>query len=113
MEAAAVGVVGMGRLTDDQLRAWVLASCERHGVASKVTDPLVIASVAVLLSDGAARQSAKRGRAPRRSDTPDGVDPVRIQTAGTGSARKDDGVIEQRPHDGVLPVEVERGPLSA
>ena len=39
-----------GRLSQQELRAWVEASCAQQGVPVKVTDPAVIASVSVLLT---------------------------------------------------------------
>ena len=52
----------MARLTGDGLRAWVEASCSAQGVPVKVTDPMVVARVGVLLTGkGSAPPQAKRG----------------------------------------------------
>jgi len=40
----------MARLSGDELAAFVAASCERSAVPLKVTDPLVVRSVRVLLT---------------------------------------------------------------
>lgn len=89
----------MGRLTAEDLAVWVAASCARHGVPVKVTDPLVLARVAVLLS-GAAAPAATSGRAVRGSEPPDGIDPAWVELAGAGCAGSDDGIVEHRTHDG-------------
>lgn len=54
-------MVAMARLTGDELAAFVTASCERSAVSVKVTDSLVMRSVALLLTGtpgGADRESA-------------------------------------------------------
>lgn len=43
------GVVAVGRLTPEELAAFVAESCDRQGVPVKVTDARVVADVAVLL----------------------------------------------------------------
>ena len=43
-------MVAMARLSGDELAAFVAASCERSAVPVKVTDPLVVRSVTVLLT---------------------------------------------------------------
>ena len=40
----------MARLSGDELAAFVAASCERSAVSVKVTDPLVVRAVTVLLT---------------------------------------------------------------
>lgn len=105
------GAVRAGRLTADELAWWVAASCARHGVPVKVTDPLVLVRVAVLLSDDAAPNATRVVAA--RSEPPDGIDPVGVDRAGAEGAGSDNGMVKQRTHDGVLTVKVEAGPLSA
>ena len=43
-------MVAMARLSGDELAAFVATSCERSAVPVKVTDPLVVRSVTVLLT---------------------------------------------------------------
>ncbi len=58
MAGPAGTVVAVGRcpvtrregLTPAQVEAWVKSSCERQGVPVEVTDPVVVASVVVLLT---------------------------------------------------------------
>lgn len=69
----------MARLSEEQIEAWVAASCERQGLAVKVNDALVVARVAALLTDGSARPVAERGRAGPLSQSPDGLDPVGVE----------------------------------
>lgn len=40
----------MGRMSSDELAAWVTASCVAQGVPVKVTDPHLLAKVGVLLT---------------------------------------------------------------
>lgn len=47
--------MGVMALTPEQIRDWLVSSCERQGVPVTITDPRIVADVAVLLS----------GRAPR------------------------------------------------
>lgn len=97
------------------LAAWVAASCERHRVPVKVTDPDALARVAVLL--GAADQCPVTAvltlvRGGPASEPPDRVDAVGVEPAGTGGARADHDVIEDGGDDRGLPCEVEVGPLA-
>lgn len=93
--------------------AWVTASCLRHGVPIKVTDAMVVADVAALLTDGRARKEAKRRRPPGPSETPYGINSPRVEALGSGLAGSDHGVVEHSPDDGVLSGEVQPRPLSA
>ena len=52
----------MDWLTSTEFAAWVTASCVRQGVPVKVTDSVVVARVAVLLSGGTIRPEGKRQR---------------------------------------------------
>lgn len=103
----------MGRLTDTELAEWVGASCERHGVPVKVTDAVVVANVAALLSEGRARKEAKRRRPPGSSETPHGINSSRIEASASGVAWSDHGVVEHGSDDGVLSGQVQSRPLSA
>lgn len=81
---------------------WVEASCARQGVAVKVTDALVVARVAVLLSGRRAG-----------SEPPDGLDPGRVKAAGAADPGTDHRVIEHRGDDGVTPIQPQFGPLAS
>lgn len=105
-------VVAVARLSGDDLAAFVAASCDRSGVPVKVTDPGVVRSVTVLLTGTAAAAGGSRRRAGR-SDTPDEIDPARIDAARSPLAGADGGVAEQSLHDGCLAGEVQVRPLSA
>ena len=104
----------MAGLNDFDLTAFVEASCARHGVPVKILDVGVHRDVALLLSGRAVRSSAQRD-ADRRanSDAPDEIHPLRVEAATTDVGRGDDDVVEHGAHDGILPGEVEFGPLSA
>lgn len=106
----------MGRLSAEELAAWVEASCVAQGVPVKVTDPAVVRRVCALLNAGAAGPQAprrRRGPPPRASEAPDRDHPGGVEAAGTLDAGGDDGVIEDGGDDGVLSGEVESGPLLA
>jgi hypothetical protein len=58
--------MGLNRVPEDELRAWVEQSCAAQGVPEKVTDPVVVAQVARLLTAGTGRPAPARQRG--RSD---------------------------------------------
>lgn len=100
----------------DRVHAWLAASCAAQGVAVVVSDPLVLARVAVLVSGsaGAARRRASAEAGPALcSQPPDGLDPLDVQCPGAGGAGADDDVLDQGSDHGRLPVQVQRPPLSA
>lgn len=103
----------MARLTDFDLTAFVEASCERSGVPVKLTDAAVRSQVALLLSGRAIRGDAPASHGRRPSDSPDEINPVRVEhrTALVGSG--DHGMIQDRFDDRVLPRQVEIDPLTA
>ncbi len=110
--------MGVNDLPADRLAAWVESSCAAQGVPARVTDPLVVSRVLVLLGGAAAGPRAHARSASTRPDAdwsqpPDGLHPVRGQGAGSLDTRSDDGVVEDRGDDGVLPGEVEGRPMSA
>ena len=75
--ACRVGVMGVRRMpTPEVARAWVERTCAQQGVPVKITDPVVIAAVVVLL--GQNRQTAS---------TRSGSKAVRPRTAGRTTAR--------------------------
>jgi hypothetical protein len=100
--------------THDEFTAWLAASCERQGVPLIITDPVVIARVATVLGCiGPVAHRARRRRDTENLDTPNWLDAVDVQAAGTRRARGNDGMIEHRPHDGVSPIQGQLGPLAA
>lgn len=102
----------MAGLTPEQVREWVVASCERQGVPVAVSDAATVHRVVVLLT-GRAPQELPAGRRAENggSQLPDGNHARRVEPVRGG--RTDDGVVQDRLHDGALPVEVERGPLAS
>lgn len=112
----ATGGVGT-RVQVEAVRAWLEASCVAQGVPVVVTDAVVLSQVAVLVSGRGGRRTRQAQRAPvphpPGSEPPVGLHAGRVQTARTGSAGGDDGVLQERGDDGVLTVQVQVGPLSA
>jgi hypothetical protein len=106
-----------GRVPPDVVRRWLVDSCAAQGVPVVVSDPRVLAQVAVLVSGRGGRRPRQAQRAPASgpalSEPPDGLHTVRVQRAGPLGARGDDRVVEHGADHGVLAVEVEGGPLSA
>jgi hypothetical protein len=111
--SAAVAVGVMAGLTADVLAAWVAASCVEQGLSVKVSDPVALRRVGVLMgAAGTVGQPRRGGGRARRSQPPDRPDPAGVEPSGAGRGT-DHGVVEQRGDDGSLPIEVERGPLCA
>lgn len=48
-------------LSRDEIRAWLVASCEAQGVPVTVDDPATVRDVVVLLTGRAGGHSAQRG----------------------------------------------------
>ena len=93
----------MGRLSDEEVRAWLEDSCARQGVPVVVADREALRRVGVLL-----------GRhASVRSDAPDRLDSVRVKEVPTTNSGSHDGVVEEDFDDRALPPEWEVPPLSA
>ena len=108
------GVGAMAGLNEFDLAAFVVASCERHGVPVKIADPLVHGRVALLLSGRSGPGAAERDPDRRAvSESPDEIDAFGVEAASSDLRGCDDGVVEHRSHDGVLAVQDEIGPLSA
>lgn len=109
-------VVARAGPSPDRVRAWLEASCAAQGVPVVVTDALVLARVAALVSGtaGAAarRVSAEAGPAGR-SRPPLGLHAVDVQGARSWGAGGDDDVLDQGADHSRLPVQVQRPPLSA
>lgn len=112
--------MGLSHVPDDKLRAWVERTCAEQGVPVAITDPVTVGRVAVLLgvaadgprahtpSGGSTRPDAASLEAP-----PLRLDPLNVETAGSGRAGEDGGVVQDGTHDRVLSAEVEPRPLSA
>lgn len=88
----------MAGLSAEEFAAWVAASCQRSGVAVKVTDPASVRRVAVLLSGRAGAQPAAAGRSG--SDAPGDVDAVRVESLPASLCGGVDGdVVDERSND--------------
>lgn len=109
------GVVAVGRLSGEALAAWVTESCAEQGVPVKVTDPVVVARVGVLLTGrGPSGPQAERGPdGTGRSELPDRHDSGRVEAVAGIGAGSDHGVVEDGGDDGALSVEGQSGPLVA
>lgn len=116
---AGAGFTGLSGLpADDDLAAWVAASCVAQGVPVKVTDVTVVRRVGLLLGGSVGRPRAQaRSAAPRdpagRSEAPDDVHPGTVQGPDAGGAGCDDDVVDQGGGDRVLPRQIQRVPRSA
>lgn len=105
--------------------AWVAASCAGQGVPVTITDPATVARVVALLGgpDGgagggqgepaAAGTPGRHRPAAGRSESPDGLHPVRVQGAAAGRARADQGMVQHGGDDCGLPGQVQPVPRSA
>ena len=78
----------------EAVAAWLRASCAEQGVPVLITDPHVLADVAVLLSGQGVPGSARRPA--RVSDSPDGSDPAGVEGPAALLPGLDDGVVEDR-----------------
>lgn len=104
------------RVSGDGVRAWVESTCAAQGVPVVVTDPVVLRRVGALLTGiaGDVPRRASAEHAPGgRSQPPDRLHPVGVEHLRAGGAGEDDCMVEQGPHDGVLPVEVQGRPRTA
>ena len=98
-------------LSPQEVAAFVEASCRRQGVPVKVTDAAVVGRVSALLRGGPPGSGRSPERTDRpRSESPDGIDPGRVESSGSGGAGSDHDVVEDRFDDGGLAGEVELGP---
>ena len=110
--------MGLSDLSPEDLVAWVRASCQAQGVRERVTDPLVLRQVCVLLgsptggSPAQPRSGSRRG-AGANLQPPHGLDAGGVQGSGSWLAGADHGVVEDGFHDRALPGQVEGRPLSA
>ena len=110
-----LGAASSGRLSDEQLRAWVARSCVEQGVPLQVTDVLVLERVRVLLTGTAAPGGPPviQAAVGTASESPDRLHPVRVQGAGAQDTGTDDGVVEHGADDRGLPGQVQLIPRSA
>ena len=84
----------MGVSAED-VAAWLTASCAEQEVPVLVTDPRVLADVAVLLS-AAPGSPGKRARAVKPSDPPGRSHPAWVEGSAALLPGVDDGVVEDR-----------------
>lgn len=110
--------MGLSRLSDAEVAAWVAASCAEQGVPVKVTDPTVVRRVGALLGaapDGARARKRSGTRAPSgaRSVAPHDAYPLGVEFPGAGAAGADVGVVDEGFDDGVLSVEIQARPGAA
>ena len=103
------GVGVMGGVDAESVRALVERSCAAQGLPVKVTSPAVVEAVVSLLGTA----PAPRRDGPVRSQTPDRVDPVRVDVVDAGPGRADHDMVEDGPDNRSLPVEVKRRPLAS
>ena len=110
--------MGLSHLSEEDLAAWVAASCAAQGVPVKVTDPGVVRRVGALLGampDGVRGRKRSGTRAPggARSVTPHDADAGGVHGLDTGGTGADHGVVDHRGDDGVLTGEVQARPGAA
>ena len=86
----------------DQVVAWVRASCEAQGLPEKVTDPVILRKVAVLLRPALAGSPMPKRRYSRR------VKPVAPADGGV-----DANVVEDGGDNAALSGQRETGPIAA
>ena len=104
----------MGRLSPEQVAAWVVESCAQQQVPVAVTHPGTLARIGALLG-GPGCAAPAGGAAPRPSlQPPDRLDATGIESARAGQGvGVDDGVVEDGGDDRSLTVQVQVGPLVA
>ena len=102
----------MARLSGEELAAFVVASCQRSGVAVKVTDELVVRTVTVLLTGNASDAGDSR-HAAVWSDPPHEINPARVETSCSLLPGAYGRVVKDCFDDRGLTGEVEVRPLSA
>lgn len=107
--------MGLSGLSPDQIAARVAESCAAQGLPVKVTDPLLVHRVVVLLGGPVAGPRAQPRSGSTRTDTGRSVAPhdhntVRVETSATASTGSDHDVVDQRPDDGVLTVQIQTRP---
>jgi hypothetical protein len=110
---ASGGVGAMARLSGDALAAWVSASCTRHGVPFKVSDPGSVRDVVVLLSGRAEWRRGSDALGRPDSDSPGDVDSFGVQSSTGSGCGGDDDAVDDGFDDRGLSGEVQLGPLSA
>lgn len=109
-----VGHLIMGRVDPSVVAAWVRATCAAQGMPEKITDPVALRDIGVLLGARAERSRAHGAPAPSTRPTappslpPVGHDPLVVQPVppGVGGGQDRDGV-QDGFDDGDLPGEIE------
>lgn len=110
--------MGLSHLSAEQIAAWVIASCRAQGLPVRVSDPLVVRQVGVLLGAAPAgsrahpRSGSTRDRGAR-SVAPDDGHSGRVQGGDSRGTGGDVDVVDDRFHDGVLPRQREVRPGAA
>ena len=110
--------MGLSDLSEADLAAWVKRSCQAQGIQAKVTDPLVLRDVSVLLgtqsgASPAQPRSGSRRAAGADSQTPHRLHTVGVQGAGSVLAWSDHSVVQHGADDCTLTGQVQVRPLSA
>lgn len=103
----------MGRLSGEELAAFVAASCQRSGVPLRVSDPGSVRDVVVLLTGGAGLPPRQRGPGTAGSDLPADIDTIRVEGSSSDERGSDVDPVDNGTDDRGLPIQVEGGPLSA
>ena len=105
----------VGRLSPEEVRAWLERSCRLKGCRCwPRNDPGTLARVGVLLGGKAwAPAQAKRRGGDCPLQPPDGLDPVRVHVVNTVGAGVDDDAVDHGADDGDLSAQVEGLPLRA
>lgn len=114
MAGTAGGVGVMAGLSEESVRAWVEATFRAQGVPVKVTDARVVSQVAALLTGRAGRtapaRSAGGAHRPGASQPPDRCDSTGVESAGTSRPGRNNRVVQDSAHDGMLAGEAELCP---
>lgn len=110
--------MGLSHLSAEALAEFVRASCVASGVPVKVTDPLVVRRVGVLLGGAPAGSRAQpRSGSTRdcggRSVAPDDGHSGGVDHRGSLGAGADHGVVDDRGDDGVLSGQVQVRPRAS
>jgi hypothetical protein len=102
----------MGSVSRDAARALVERSCAEQGLPVKVSSASVVSAVSCLL--GAGREHGGLTAAAPMSETPNRLDPVRVDAGPAPSCGgPDNDMAEGCGDDGALAAEIERGPLAS
>jgi hypothetical protein len=109
--------MGLSHVPPDELAAWVAASCAEQGIPVRISDPLVVRQVAVLMGRSAGGSRARpRSARPAPADeqasvSPDRLNPANVQAPSPAHTRSDHHMVEDCPDDGLLSRQLQRAPL--